>query len=110
MYSLPAGHHEILAGERFNSHDNGSRFTHHDVLSDPAQLQMLERQHGSMTGAATVRYRADRYIAADADIWTERTADVLQGADVMVTHPTAATLSVIPAIAGDVPWVGSPLA
>lgn len=105
VYSLPAGHHEILSGERFALHDNGSRFTHNDVLSDPAQLKMLERQHGSTTGTAMVRYWAERYIAADADIWTERTADVLQGADVMVAHPTAATLSAIPAIAGGVPWV-----
>jgi UDP:flavonoid glycosyltransferase YjiC (YdhE family) len=105
LYSLPAGHHEILAGERFALHDNGSRFTQHDVLADPAQLKMLERQHGSATGTAMVRYWAKKYIADDAEIWTDRTADVLQGADVMVVHPTAATLSAIPAIADDVPWV-----
>jgi UDP:flavonoid glycosyltransferase YjiC (YdhE family) len=105
VYSLPSGHHPVLEGEAFSLHDNGSRFTHHDVLADPAQLRMLDAQKGSTTGTKMVRYWAKRYIAEDADVWTDRTADVLADADLLVTHPTAATLSAIPAEANGIPWV-----
>ncbi|HEX9644907.1 MAG TPA: glycosyltransferase [Acidimicrobiia bacterium] len=105
VYSLPAGHHPVLEGEAFSLHDNGSRFTHYDVLGDAAQLRMLDAQKGSTTGTKMVRYWAKRYIAEDADVWAERTAEVLADADLMVTHPTAATLSAIPAEANGTPWV-----
>lgn len=105
VYSLPADHHDVLRDEGFSLHDNGSRFTHHDVLGDPAQLRMLDRQKGSTTGTQMVRYWAKRYIADDADVWTDRTAEALADADILVTHPTAATLSAIPAEANGVPWV-----
>jgi UDP:flavonoid glycosyltransferase YjiC (YdhE family) len=105
VYSLPAGHHPVLEGEAFSLHDNGSRFTHFDVLADRAQLRMLNAQKGSTTGTKMVRYWAQRYIAEDADVWTDRTAEVLADADLLVTHPTAATLSAIPAEAKAMPWV-----
>lgn len=105
VYSLPAGHHAVLEGEAFSLHDNGSRFTHHDVLSDPAQLRMLDAQKGSTTGTSMVRYWAKRYIAGDADVFADRTAEALSDADVLVAHPTAATLAAIPAEANGVPWV-----
>lgn len=105
VYSLPAGHHALLEGESFELHDNGSTFTAQDVLSDPAQLRMLDKQKGSTTGTALVRYWAKRYIADEADMWADRTAEVLEGADLLVSHPTAATLAAIPAKAMRVPWV-----
>ncbi|HEX9645127.1 MAG TPA: glycosyltransferase [Acidimicrobiia bacterium] len=105
VFSLPAGHHPVLEGEAFSLHDSGSRFTHHDVLGDAAQLRMLDAQKGSTTGTKMVRHWAKRYIAEDADVWTDRTAEVLADADLLVTHPTAATLSAIPAEATGTPWV-----
>lgn len=105
VYSLPAAHHEVLAGEAFALHDNGSTFTHHDVLADPEQLRMLVRQQGSTTGTAMVRYWARRYIADEADVWADRTAEALDGADLLFCHPTAATLSAIPAEARGVKWM-----
>jgi rhamnosyltransferase subunit B len=104
-YSLPAAHHEVLAHESFGLHDNGSTFSHHDVLSDPAQLEMMEKQQGSTTGTAMVRYWAKRYLADEADQWVDATAEALRGADLLVAHPTAATLSAIPAHAARIPWV-----
>lgn len=104
-YSLPRAHHAVLAGETFELHDNRSSFTHHDVLSDPAQLRMLDKQQGSTTGTAMVRYWAKKYLADEADAWTDATAEALEGADLLVTHPTAATLSAIPAQASNIPWV-----
>lgn len=103
-YSLPKAHHEVLAGERFALHDNRSSFSHHDVLADPAQLRMLERQHGSTTGTAMVRYWAKKYIADEAEQWAAATGEALAGADLLVSHPTAATLSAIPAEAAGIPW------
>jgi UDP:flavonoid glycosyltransferase YjiC (YdhE family) len=104
-YSLPAVHHEVLAHESFGLHDNRSTFSHYDVLSDPAQLEMLDKQQGSTTGTAMVRYWAKRYFADEADQWVDATAEALRGADLIVVHPTAATLSAIPAQAAQIPWV-----
>lgn len=105
VYSVPAAHHPALAGERFSLHDNRSTFSHHDVLRDPEQLRILERQAGSTTGTAMVRCWAGRYVAAEADQWIDATHDVLDGADVVVTHPTAATLTGIAAEARGIPMV-----
>lgn len=104
-YSLPRAHHLILRGERFGLHDNRSTFTHHDVLQDPEQLRILEKQAGSTTGTALVRYWAKRYYARELDQWADATDEVLEGADVLVTHPTAAAVTAIPAQARGVPMV-----
>jgi UDP:flavonoid glycosyltransferase YjiC (YdhE family) len=52
-----------------------------------------------------VRYWAKRYLAEEADQWVDATAEALRGADLLVAHPTAATLSAIPAQAARIPWV-----
>lgn len=105
VYSLPAGHHEVLAGERFALHDNRSTFTHHDVLRDPVQLRILERQSGSTTGTTMARYWARRYFAEEAAQWVDATLEVLEDADLLVAHPTAAALAGIAAEAREVPMV-----
>ena len=104
-YAVPADHHPLLANERFALADNSSTFSPQDVLRDDEQLHLLEHRAMAKSGAVLARYWAKRYVVDELDQIVTALTGVLDGADLMVTHPTMGTVSSIAADLAGVPWV-----
>jgi rhamnosyltransferase subunit B len=105
VYAVPPDFDALLAGERFRLADSGSTFSPQDVLRDDEQLHLLEHRAMAMSGAVLARYWAKRYVVDELDQIVTALTRVLDGADLMVTHPTMGTVSSIAADVAGVPWV-----
>jgi UDP:flavonoid glycosyltransferase YjiC (YdhE family) len=105
VYALPPDHHSMLEGEPFGLVDNGSTFSPQDVLADPRQRDLIERRGMTMSGGLLARYWAKRYTVQELDQIVTATSAVLDGADLMITHPTMGSVSGIAADIVGVPWI-----
>ena len=104
-YAVPSDHHALLAGERFELTESGSTFSPQDVRGDDEQLHLIEHRAMAMGGGVLARYWAKRYVVDELDQIVAALSGALDGADLMVTHPTMGCVSSIAADLAGVPWV-----
>ena len=105
VYALPADHHAMLVDEPFALADIASTFSPQDVMRDRRQRDLIERRGMTMGGAALARYWSQRYTVRELDQVVEATSAALEGADLMITHPTMGCVTGIAADVVGVPWV-----
>src|SRR4051794_17302179 len=103
-YAVPPDFNELLAGERFRLTDAGSTFSPQDVAQDHEQVHLLEHRAMSLGGGLLARYWAKRYVVDELDQVVAATTGAIDGADLMVTHPTMGSVTSIAADLAGVPW------
>ena len=102
-FVAPAGFGSILAGEPFVHHHYGLDFSAASMHADPEHTRLM--RHPLVNTPRLAKYWLKRSYLDDPGAVEESIADALEAADVLVTHPAVAMISLPLAYEAGVPGV-----